>query len=78
MHGHLPCDMSHHLYLHELLARPPHSCDRTAPLQKGAEKRMSFDVAALEMLPGEEAQEGLLPCSLTCRVTCLITCAFTQ
>jgi hypothetical protein len=39
---------------------------------------MSFDVAALEMLPGEEQQEGLRECSLTCLVTCFVTCQFTM
>jgi len=37
---------------------------------------MSFDVAALEMLPGEE-EEGLLLCTITCRQTCQVTCSIT-
>jgi hypothetical protein len=38
---------------------------------------MSFDVAALEMLPGEE-EEGLLLCTRTCQVTCQVTCIITN
>lgn len=38
---------------------------------------MEFDVATLEMLPGDEA-EGLLPCTVTCQATCLFTCLFTS
>lgn len=30
---------------------------------------MEFDVAALEMLPGDEEQDGLEPCGRTCIVT---------
>jgi len=37
---------------------------------------VSFDVAALEMLPGAE-EEGLLICGITCRVTCTVTCNIT-
>jgi hypothetical protein len=39
---------------------------------------MSFDVAALEMLPGAE-EEGLnlVACTYTCRATCTITCNIT-
>lgn len=32
---------------------------------------MEFNASALEMLPGEEEQDGLLPCTFTCNaVTC--------
>jgi hypothetical protein len=37
---------------------------------------MSFDVSALEMLPGEE-EEGLLLCTHTCKLTCTVTCSIT-
>lgn len=37
---------------------------------------MSFDVAALEMLPGAE-EEGLELCTYTCRTTCTVTCSIT-
>lgn len=43
---------------------------------------MSFELADLEMLPGEEEQEGLLPCDyFTCGawgLTCLLTCLVTE
>ena len=38
---------------------------------------MSFDVAALELLPGGE-EEGLLICTRTCGLTCTVTCSVTE
>jgi hypothetical protein len=38
---------------------------------------MEFDVTALEMLPGGEAEGLVVPCLRSCLITCGITCQFT-
>jgi len=40
---------------------------------------MSFDVMELEMLPGDDEQEGLARCEVTCLYTCSpgVTCGAT-
>jgi hypothetical protein len=38
---------------------------------------MDIDVTALEMLPAEQDQAGLLDCWFTCLITCSQTCSVT-
>jgi hypothetical protein len=38
---------------------------------------MELDITALEVLPGGDEVDGLLPCTKTCTKTCLKTCTTT-